>query len=154
MPKEADYGKRKLFSSIGWGFVAPLSGWVVQTYGVKASIYIYFFIVVATSVPTLLLPIDQLGKRGSEGGNSQVSPGAADAARGSAGAQSRRCGIREPLLSAQSLSDERAHGSKAAEMAIELSDSMEEAEAGASVLVRPVQASRHAWSVHSLHLGG
>ncbi len=112
---------------MGWGAVAPLSGWVVQSFGVKASILIYFCIVVATTIPTLLLPINQLGKstRGSQ--------------HAEAPAMALRRGITEPLLSSRQ-PDERAHGGKAAELAIELGEQMALAEAGA-VMLRPVQVS-------------
>lgn len=41
-----------MYSSIGWGAVAPLSGYIVQHFGVRVSIAVYFGLAVANSVFT------------------------------------------------------------------------------------------------------
>ncbi|GAB4819710.1 hypothetical protein N2152v2_006756 [Parachlorella kessleri] len=155
---DSDFGARKLWASVGWGATAPLSGWVVQHYGVQASITIYFAVVAVCTLPTLLLPFDQLGKRaaasrrsssqGAETSSVVALAGSLDEngrpteGRAGLGAAAKQHSLQEPLLGGGGggqLAEERAHGGTAAELAMELDGqlgggSLEMAEAGSLVL--------------------
>lgn len=128
--QEGEYGKRKLWASVGWGTLAPLAGWIVEHYGVRASVAVYFALAVLSTVPLVLLPLEQLAKRSTGPAPEPSGPGnAGDSSKAKA-----KAGVREPLLS----EDQCWHGGKAAELAIELTDSLADAAAD-GIIVQPVR---------------
>eukprot|EP00887_Chlorella_sp_A99_P007159 scaffold2.g7159.t1 len=97
---EAGYGKRRVWASVGWGALAPVSGWLVGQYGIRASFAVYLGLVSIGLIPTALLPFGALARR---------VPGAAP--RGAPPRLARESAA--PLLSADfgaAAMDDRAEG--------------------------------------------
>lgn len=72
--QDAAFGRRRLFASIGWGGLAPLTGWVVGRFGVRCNIYFYMAFALLAALPICLLPVDALGaKKVKSGGRPSLS---------------------------------------------------------------------------------
>ena len=76
----AGYGRRRLFASVGWGAMAPLTGWGVGRFGVRFNIWCYAALALAAAAPIWLLPVEALGppgrKAGRRRGRTPQQPGA------------------------------------------------------------------------------
>lgn len=56
-----------MWASIGWGATAPIAGAVVGAYGLKAAFLCFSALVGVMLLPTALLPMEALAKRGPQG---------------------------------------------------------------------------------------
>ena len=86
-----------MWASVGWGGTAPLAGWLLQYYGLKATELVYLVATAIALVPTCLLPIELLADGGAQpatgsdaerqalrGGSWPPSPGPGPGARSAA----------------------------------------------------------------------
>ncbi|KAL4420584.1 hypothetical protein ABPG75_010240 [Micractinium tetrahymenae] len=114
---EAGYGRKRVLASLGWGSLAPLSGWIAGKYGVPHSIAIYLALVSVAFVPTALLPLRELGRKRGLSSQQEAAPGGLARSSGNCSALLLPGGGSSD--SSGNL-DSRQHNGHAAELAIEL----------------------------------
>ncbi|PRW21131.1 V-type proton ATPase subunit D-like isoform A [Chlorella sorokiniana] len=144
---QAGYGRKRVLASVGWGAMAPLSGWIVGKWGVPRSIAVYFGFVAAALVPTVLLPLRELGRRRSQTSEHEAEPAPTSANKRSLSAKLARSSAAALLLPPAERGSEqldgRQHNGHAAELAIELlAASRPSADAAAAEAVGNIMVER------------
>ncbi|GAB4813441.1 hypothetical protein N2152v2_000487 [Parachlorella kessleri] len=62
---DAGFGRRRLFASLSWGILAPITGWVLGSHGMKTNILCYVALGLAAAAPMWLLPVEALAGKAS-----------------------------------------------------------------------------------------
>lgn len=62
--QSGDYGRLRTWASVAWVAFAPLSGWVIQTYGARTGIAVYAFGSILALPPAWFLPLHALQRKG------------------------------------------------------------------------------------------
>ncbi len=81
----------RMWASVGWGCTAPIAGAVVAAYGLKAAFLCSSLLVGAVLLPTMLLPMEALAKKGPPGASQKAEEGSGRADGGGGGPRLSAC---------------------------------------------------------------
>ncbi|KAL6777249.1 hypothetical protein ACKKBF_B20760 [Auxenochlorella protothecoides x Auxenochlorella symbiontica] len=73
---DSQYGRTRMWASMGWGGMSPVAGLLIERYGLQAALGVYACAVTLALLPTCLLP---LGGLGAKHGDAPALPAPPDA---------------------------------------------------------------------------